>query len=208
MCWYGCLYDIFLGTLLRSVRLWIARRICSRRWFPVLDLCCGTGEQLRRINHPDSLTVGLDRNFSLITYARACSPDIPWICADAGFLPFQASSFRCVILSFSLHEKSPEFRLAVLKEAKRVVKKGGWLLFLDYEKAWNLSSRLGGTMIWIIERLAGDNHFRNFRHFIAAGGLNQFLHENNIPVSDSRDLHWGSSRIVLSQYDKPEDLSS
>jgi ubiquinone/menaquinone biosynthesis C-methylase UbiE len=204
MCWYGCLYDIFLGTLLRSVRLWIALKIRSRHWFPVLDLCCGTGDQLRRIDHPKRLTVGVDRDFSLLFYARSRSPVIPWVCADAGSLPFHTSSFRCVLMSFSLHEKSPDFRQAILEEAKRVVKNDGCLLFLDYENPWNTFSVLGSLMIWTIEKFAGGDHFRFYRHFMASGGLRRYLAENDIPESESRLLQWGSSRIVMSQTNKSE----
>lgn len=204
MCWYGRLYDIFLGTLLRKVRQSIARRINSRGLFPVLDICCGTGDQLRHIGGMDHAAVGVDRDFSLLRYARSRDRDIPWICADAGSLPFRTSSFRCVILSFSLHEKPPGFRLDILKEAQRVVRRGGRLIFLDYEQPWNLPSHLGSILIWTIEALAGGDHFRFFRDFMAGGGLRQYLKQNAVLEEESRPLEWGTSRIVISRNQKPE----
>jgi ubiquinone/menaquinone biosynthesis C-methylase UbiE len=200
MCWYGRLYDFFLGALLRSIRQWIADRIRSRQWFPVLDLCCGTGDQLRRSGGSQGLSVGLDKDFSLLAYARSRSRAACFVCADAEFIPFQASTFQCVVLSFSLHEKSPGFRTAMLKEAERVTRPAGRLLILDYEKAWNAPSRLGGVMIWLIERIAGGEHFRFFRQFMAAGGLDRFVSDHAVTVSESRWIKWGSCRIVLAKW--------
>ena len=198
MCPYGYLYDLFLGGLLRRVRLWIAHRIASGNWYPVLDLCCGTGDQLRRISRSPQPAVGLDRDFPLLHYARTQNRRIPLICADAGSLPFRNSAFRCVIISFALHEKDPDFRFRMLQEAKRVTMPEGWLIILDYEIPWNLSSRTARIFIGIIELLAGKHHFRFFRNFLNRGGLNGCLLRNNIPETESRLLKWGNSRIVLS----------
>ncbi|MEK7774191.1 MAG: methyltransferase domain-containing protein, partial [Deltaproteobacteria bacterium] len=55
--------------------------------------------------------------------------------ADAAALPFGSGSFDRVIASMGLHEASPDAVDGALKEAYRVLKKGGRLVIFDYSRA-------------------------------------------------------------------------
>jgi ubiquinone/menaquinone biosynthesis C-methylase UbiE len=44
----GLLYDLAFGRMFRGLRKWVARRVTEGRLAPWLDVCCGTGDQLRR----------------------------------------------------------------------------------------------------------------------------------------------------------------
>lgn len=44
----GLLYDLAFCLLFRSLRRQVARAVERRRLYPWLDVCCGTGDQLRR----------------------------------------------------------------------------------------------------------------------------------------------------------------
>jgi ubiquinone/menaquinone biosynthesis C-methylase UbiE len=44
----GLLYDLAFSGIFRGLRRWVARRVGEGRLYPWLDVCCGTGDQLRR----------------------------------------------------------------------------------------------------------------------------------------------------------------
>ena len=52
---------------------------------------------------------------------------------DASKMRFEEESFDCVTISLGLHDMPLEIRSAVLKEVKRVLKKGGRLFILEYD---------------------------------------------------------------------------
>jgi len=53
---------------------------------------------------------------------------------DSTNLSFEDNSFDTVVLFFLLHEQPAEIRAKTLREAIRVTKKGGKLIFMDYHK--------------------------------------------------------------------------
>jgi ubiquinone/menaquinone biosynthesis C-methylase UbiE len=189
----GWLYDAALGTALRGLRRRVAAAVAAGSLFPCLDVCCGTGSQLRaseRLFRADGngndnggargrgLVIGLDSHFGMIRYASAragvrrpawvpertgsdgtgatavgtlpaTSAPLPagsgsiFVVGDALRLPFKDASFRGVTISFGLHDKSPEDRMAIAREARRILAPGGKAILVDFENPWNARSRLG-----------------------------------------------------------------
>ncbi|MDP1709730.1 MAG: methyltransferase domain-containing protein [Candidatus Komeilibacteria bacterium] len=101
----------------------------------VLDIGCGTG-RIRQVL-PDNLDyIGLDNSPELLQIAGRNFPDDKFIVADARELPFPDKSFDAVLVIATVHHfLNQEDRLAVLKEARRVLKNGGQL----YLSVWNLN---------------------------------------------------------------------
>jgi len=101
----------------------------------VLDIGCGTG-RIRQVL-PDNLDyTGLDNSPELLEVAKRRYPNNKFIQADARELPFPDKSFDAVLVIATVHHfLKKEERLAVLKEARRVLKNGGRL----YLSVWNLN---------------------------------------------------------------------
>jgi demethylmenaquinone methyltransferase/2-methoxy-6-polyprenyl-1,4-benzoquinol methylase len=107
-----------------------------------LDLCCGTGdlslEMLRQgayrivssdFSHP-MLCLNLDK-----LRHRGGVPKISVVEADALTLPFPANTFDAIAIAFGLRNlESPESGLA---EMRRVLKRGGRLVVLEFSKPTN-----------------------------------------------------------------------
>jgi ubiquinone/menaquinone biosynthesis C-methylase UbiE len=198
MNWRGLSYDAILNTPLRGVRRWIARRVAKNDLFPVLDICCGTGAQARGIAGAEGrAVVGLDLDLKILGYARARSSAIPYVCADASSLPFRDLSFKCVVITFALHDKSPEARTRMIEEAVRVLTPSGRIILLDFENPWSPRSRVGNFFVTAIERLAGREHFENGRQFLSKGGLRAFLRDHGLRALDRREVETGSFGIVV-----------
>ena len=111
----------------------LARRLPEHPPGDVLEIACGTGLLTRRLRErlsPSLRLVATDLSKPMLDYARAKLgglEGIEWREADALKLPFEADSFGAVVCGFGIMFV-PD-RQAALREARRVLAKGGILLF-------------------------------------------------------------------------------
>jgi demethylmenaquinone methyltransferase/2-methoxy-6-polyprenyl-1,4-benzoquinol methylase len=190
--------------MFRGLRKCVARIIEKEGLYPWLDVCSGTGAQLR--GHASGVSpflaspvFGLDLSFGFVCYAAARAPGVRFVCGDAARLPFKDRSLRAVSVSFGLHDKSLELRSAILEEARRVLRPDGKLIAVDFERPWDAKSRLGALFVRTVERLGGKEHFANGREFLRRGGLRGFLRENGFVEVSRRDVATGSLGIVVAR---------
>jgi len=193
----GRLYDLAFSRMFKGVRDWVARAIDGDRLYPWLDVCCGTGDQLRRRDGGPAF--GLDLSFGFIRYAAARAPDVPFICGDAARLPFRGGSLRAVSISVGLHDKDCDLRAAILAEARRVLAPGGRLIAVDFERPWSAASMAGTLFTRAVERLAGRDHYGNGREFLRRGGLRAVLAGNGFTEVARRDIAFGSLGAVIAR---------
>ncbi|MGB7294390.1 MAG: methyltransferase domain-containing protein [Candidatus Aminicenantales bacterium] len=197
--WYppGLIYDGLLEPFLRRIRKKVRKLIIKNDLFPVLDLCCGPGAQVHSLSGKGKLAWGLDINLAMLKYASGRRPGIPFLCADATDAPFGPAAFKGIILSFSLHEKRASLRPPLLAEARRLLMPEGRIVLVDFERPWNKASKLAYLYVWVIERLAGKEHFRDGREFLRAGGLRALLRENGLEELDRHNVSVGTCAVVL-----------
>lgn len=200
LIWRGLIYDLLIETLLKKIKERITRFVSQYDLSPVLDICSGTGKQCHFIGNNGQTAIGLDIDPKMIEYAASKYPHLSFICADAGLIPFQKKSLNGVIISYALHDKSPEMRTRMLAEAKRLLIPGGKIILVDFENPWNGLSRLGGFFTWIIERLAGGEHYKNRQQFLRKGGLKEFVEQNDLVEIEKRNIELAASSIVVVQF--------
>lgn len=109
----------------------LARRLPATPAGDVLEIACGTGRvtrHLRELLAPAVRLVATDLSDAMLAYGkRKVSGNIEWQKADATALPFQDASFGAVVCAFGVMfvpDKKAAFR-----EARRVLREGGVLLF-------------------------------------------------------------------------------
>ena len=100
-----------------------------------LDLACGTGDIASAVASRGARVVGLDITHRMLQLAAARSPGIPLVTADMLALPFGARTFDVVTTGYGLRNV-PDLGTA-LSEIARVLKPGGMLLSLDFNKPAN-----------------------------------------------------------------------
>jgi len=95
----------------------------------VLDLGCGNGRWYKVFKEKKVDYFGIDNSEKLIEIAKENFPDAKFFVGDALNLPFQDDFFDKVYSIALLHHiPSEDFRIKVLKEAKRVLRPGGILI--------------------------------------------------------------------------------
>jgi ubiquinone/menaquinone biosynthesis C-methylase UbiE len=175
----------------------VAEYISRYNLSPVLDICCGTGKQCYLIGKTKQQVVGLDLDLKMMSYAAFKYPDISFICADASHLPIKESCFKGIIISFALHDKKPELRTKILGQSTRLLAPGGKIILVDFERPWNRRSKIGAFFTLLIEKMAGNEHFRNGRQFLLLGGLKEFIKNEGLVEIERDDIELLSSGLVI-----------
>lgn len=115
----------------------LARRLPPRPPGDVLEIACGTGILTGRVRErldPQVRLVATDLSKAMLDYARGklAGKNVEWREADAARLPFADAEFGAVVCSFGMMFV-PD-RAAAFREARRVLKKGGMLLFNVWDR--------------------------------------------------------------------------
>jgi SAM-dependent methyltransferase len=93
-----------------------------------LDIGCGGGHFMEIPLRLGWDVAGIDASDDQLAVARARHPDVELLCVDAAALPFAAESFDAAVSTF-VHTDADDFA-AVLREARRVLRKGGRLVYV------------------------------------------------------------------------------
>ncbi|MGC5054182.1 class I SAM-dependent methyltransferase [Micromonospora sp. DT48] len=105
----------------------------------ILEIGCGTGNLLTALahRHPDTVALGIDPDPAALRRARrkATRANLPihYHQAFAGALPLPDDSVDRVLSAFMLHHLDDGERARALREARRVLRRGGELHVLDID---------------------------------------------------------------------------
>ena len=188
------LYDVILYPFVHPIRqdvLSIVRRLHPHK---VLDVCCGTGNQLRLLKRHGLNAVGIDLSPAMVDVSRKGNHAPTCFLADATAMTFDAGTFDLVMVSFALHEAGWQNAKKILEEIYRVLAVSGTLLLVDY----SLDRRAGllaRKMIPWIEFMAGRRHYQSFLNYRGNGGLESLVDGRRF-VSISETYHGMKSIVV------------
>ena len=102
-----------------------------------LDVATGTGDVLleikKRFDAPK--LVGVDLSLNMLKIAKGKVENAQFVCAPAEHLPFNDNVFDGVVIAFGL--RNVVDRVSSLFEFKRVLKSGGKLVILEFNRPAN-----------------------------------------------------------------------
>ena len=118
---------------------------------------------------------------------------------DASQMPYPDEIFDLVIAVLALHEMRAPTRSAVISEAKRIVNQDGRILVIDYHPGpiQFPSGWLSKGVITFFEVMAGGEHFRNYRDFLARRGLPSLITTHQLAVDKMKIVNGGSLGLFL-----------
>jgi len=187
-------YDPLLSVFMRPIRQKIIALVKQGKYGSVLDVCCGTGEQLKMLKEHGFEGKGIDLSEAMLAVAQKGEFRVDCQLEDATQISYGDTSFELVTTTFALHEKKHEDARAIVDEMVRLTIEGGDIIIVDYELSDN-TSWLSKKLIFLIERIAGGEHYKNFRAYLNSGGLSALL--TDTPLHEVRRYYFGEQGIVL-----------
>ena len=199
-------YDMVVEPLIKSLRATSMKMVPPEEKMLVLDVGCGTGTYLDLYQKGSSRVFGMDRSPAMIDIARTkLGKRAELHLGDASQMPYNDATFDLVVAFFALHEMPTPIRSKVVNESKRVMKKDGRILLVDYHpgpirfpKGWILK-----IVITCVEMAAGKEHFRNYRDFLACRGLVSFVTEHQLSVEKEKIVTGGNIGLFLLTRNNP-----
>lgn len=203
-------YDSGLGSVqFAPFAADLAARLPERPAGDVLEIAAGTGiltGLLRERLDASLRLVATDLNAAMLAHARRKLADVPgieWGVADATALPFEDGRFGAVACGFGFMF-APD-RQAALREARRVLRRGGLLLFNVWDRIENNPHAHANAQA-IEARFAGDAQMRFrtpyemhdkalLRSLLAGAGLREVrieTHRVEIRNADPRSIAHGA----------------
>jgi demethylmenaquinone methyltransferase/2-methoxy-6-polyprenyl-1,4-benzoquinol methylase len=137
----------------RNVRRALIDQVDWRPSETILDMCCGTGNATFAIAQKlrgASRIKGIDLSVGQINAATRKNrfPNVSFEVMDASDTSFPDQSFDKVVIPHALHEMPRAVRLAVLKEARRILRTGGTVVVLEIDRPPSLLWRLIVGLWW------------------------------------------------------------
>ena len=171
-----------------------------RRGQRVLEVGCGTGTNLLNYQRAGSEVFGVDLSPRMLAMAhRKLRPKGRLCRGDAARLPYPDAVFDLAIAMLTLHEMPQCIRTDVMAEMARVLKRGGQLLLIDFHPGPLHFPRGYGIkpFILLVERIAGREHFQNYRDFIVRGGLPPLVEAARLRITRQRIVSGGNLALLL-----------
>jgi SAM-dependent methyltransferase len=97
----------------------------------VLDVGCGTGRWVRRLEEHGLSVVGMDQSSEMLSLARNRGTLSPLVSGEVQNLPFRDESFDCVSAVTVIQHILPQEQIRALSEMVRVLRPGGYLFLIE-----------------------------------------------------------------------------
>ena len=193
-------YDKFIEPTMVKCRQVALEMYPPRNNISILDVCCGPGGQLNIYRQSGARLFGIDKSPAMLEVARRKLGDAAELSLqDAAHTTFADETFDLVTISMAIHEMPTAMRSAVLTECKRVLKKEGRLLVIDFSFGPYHFSRFFYMRIMrrFAEISAGSEHHAHYRDFKARKGMDPLIIEAGLSVDKKVVLPTGLVALYL-----------
>jgi len=167
--------------------------------YRILDVACGTGALAMAMALKAGHVTGIDLSIEGIAAAKHTArrkgvKNVAFELRDASDLSCYADKeFDFAVTSMAIHQFDSGLAVKVLTEMKRIA---CGMIIIDYNH--HMPCSWGRSVAWGIERLAGGEHYRNFRTYMHLGGIHHFTRQAGITLSSELIRGGGVFVVVLS----------
>jgi len=131
-------YDLLNHLLSFNIdKVWRKKAVSLLEGNIFLDVATGTGDVLIEMkrSYEGSRLYGVDLSLDMLRIAKEKIPNANFVCAPAESLPFRNEVFDGITIAFGL--RNVVDRISALYEFKRVLKKGGKVVILEFNRPVN-----------------------------------------------------------------------
>jgi SAM-dependent methyltransferase len=180
----GFVYQLFIDPLIGGLR----RRVSAMTepGETVIDVACGTGAlSVALAGHVRHVT-GIDLSEDMIVTARRMVQrkgisNVTFELLDATCLScYDDHIFDVAVASMAMHQFKPEVAVKVLAEMGRIAKR---VIIADYNCP--MTPGPAAALAWGIERAAKGDHYRNFRKYMAGGGIRSLANTAGLSMTSN-----------------------
>jgi len=192
-------YDKFLHLFVWRIRKRILKIVKKNQYKKILDVCCGTGNQLKVLKKHGIDGTGVDLSKAMLEVAESGKIKVKCFEQDAEKINFSNESFDMTMTTFALHEKSNSSAKIILNEMIRLTKINGHLIIVDFSIDSN-TFFLARKGIELIESHAGDDHYKHYKEYVADNGLDTLL--KGSPLKEIENHYFAFKGVVLKVLEK------
>ncbi|MFL7793692.1 MAG: class I SAM-dependent methyltransferase [Anaerolineae bacterium] len=193
-------YDLVIEPLVKTLRTTGLTLFPPAAGMSVLDIGCGTGTHLGIYRQAGCNVYGIDLSPAMLKVAQAKLAGQAGLGqGDGSRMPIADESFDLITAMFALHAMPASPRRQIISEAKRVMRKDGRFLVIDYHpgpvcfpEGW-----LYKGVIASIEFLASGEHYANYRGFMSNGGLVPLLAGSGLVIDSQKIVGGGTIGLYL-----------
>lgn len=148
--WLTRFYDLLIeqGMQEKKMKMQLVHQASLQSGQSVMDLACGTGTLALMLqqSQPGVHVIGLDADSKILSIAKKKMQEnradsIHFVEGFSVQIPFSDNRFHHVFTSLFIHHLTMKKKLESFKEVRRVLKPGGQLHVLDFEKPQNVLMR-------------------------------------------------------------------
>ncbi len=175
----GFVYQLLIDPILSRLHDPILENIESHH--RVLDIACGTGSLSCAIAEKAYSVTGIDLSEEMIVTAlrsarRKDLTNITFELRDASSLShYRDNEFDIAITSMAVHQFDAELAVKIVSEMKRIAQE---VIIVDYN--YPMPEGFARNIAFGIERIAGGDHYRNFRFYMNNGGIKYFTNHSGL----------------------------
>jgi SAM-dependent methyltransferase len=164
----------------------------------IIDVGCGTGRFSFSIADKVNKVVGVDlssKNIDTANETLQKNPNnkISFFHTNLANIISQNQHFDYAVMTYVIHEVNPEDRILLLNEMAEIADKiiiGDYLVPVNFG-FWSILNEL-------VEYFAGQNHYSNFKNFVANGGITSLSRQLNLKITkDVKNIPSTSQVFVL-----------
>ncbi|MFO7852128.1 MAG: class I SAM-dependent methyltransferase [Bacteroidales bacterium] len=192
----GYIYRFIIDPILSHYYRYIIEEL--KPDYSVIDIACGTGSLSLRMSKSIDRVTGIDLSEEMIDIAtdsarRRNITNADFDIQDASNLSsYSDNEFDVAVATMAVHQFDSDLALEILGEMRRIASR---VVLMDYN--YPIPAGISKLVIFIIERIAGGDHYRNFRRFNALGGLPYFIEGSGLKMESEKLRHRSAFRIVV-----------
>jgi len=181
LSYQGFFYKLFIDPVLSGLHSCVVENIKPIQ--RVMDIACGTGSLSMAIARKAKYVIGIDLSEDMIITARRGASkkkinNIQFEIRDASDMSvYKDRQFDVAVTSMAVHQYNADLAIKILAGMKRIAPE---VIIADYNH--HMPRGYGGTVAWSIERLAGGDHYRNFKNYMQRGGVHWFVKEAGLRI--------------------------